>query len=72
MTGACTYRFVVLEGASKQRFEELTLECVGKYTVPADKAEAAVERLKVKAAKTMPLVSHRCAATSARRAISAQ
>ncbi len=48
----------MLEGESKRQFEELTAKLVGQYTIPSDKAAEAVERLKVKAAKAWPLISH--------------
>jgi len=50
------WRFVVLQGESKKKFEELTIELVGKYT-EKDKAEEAVERIRGKASKAWPLVS---------------
>ncbi|KAL6756396.1 Nitroreductase-like protein [Haematococcus lacustris] len=52
------WRFVVLEGEAKTKFETLTIDLVGQYTTPADKSEEAVSRLKGKASKTWPLVSH--------------
>ncbi|KAJ9522934.1 hypothetical protein QJQ45_023726 [Haematococcus lacustris] len=52
------WRFVVLEGEAKTKFETLTIDLVGQYTTPADKSEEAVARLKGKASKTWPLVSH--------------
>mmetsp|Transcript_8309 Transcript_8309/g.20624 ORF Transcript_8309/g.20624 Transcript_8309/m.20624 type:complete len:300 (-) Transcript_8309:802-1701(-) len=52
------WRFVVLGGSSKNEFEQLTIELVEKYTEPREKAAEAVERMRGKAAKAWPLVSH--------------
>lgn len=49
-------RFVVLQDDAKKKFEDLTLELVGRYS-PQDKAAETLERLKMKAAKAWPNVS---------------
>ena len=52
------HSFVVLQGASKQHFEDLTLELIGKK-MPEEKAKITLERMAAKKEKTWPRVSRK-------------